>query len=181
MKRLYFQGKDIARRHHMAFLDDIRAQFPNVSETGIQEIAKVELARVQPRHDRYVQALFGRDILTEHPESIAAWSYLTPMQKRMVTQTPLAERSSMVDPDGLSQTYVWRKKNGWTQEVNDWDVEIIRNSPARSWFVDRDVHGEVRPARAWDLPVIETTSFRDAAEAKRFEQSLNRKKSWSGV
>ena len=183
MLRLEYIGKDTARRNWKRLLEHLRRMYPNVSETGIHEIAKAEFVRVAPRHDRLVQALFGRDILAADVTTIPAWPYLTPLMKRWVLNPALEGRTheTLMDPPGLSRTYVWSKKNNWLQEVTDEDAAIIRASPARTWFRDYDKHGPYTPARTWDLPVVARETFTDAAEARRFERDQKRKKSWTGA
>lgn len=186
--RLVFIGKDTSRRNLPMFLDSLRQRYPNVSETGIQEMAKAELTKVPPRYSRYVEHLIGRDILSDDPTKILAWPHMTMTEQSKAVDLrtgqikPESERLRMLDPFcALENTYVWRKENGWVQTVTDSDAEIIRASLARTWFRDVDRFGDQVPVRAWDLPVIESTGFNDLNEAKRFEKDLQRTKQWRGL
>lgn len=179
-KRLTFIGHDVLRRDPITFLEGLRQRFPNVSETGIQAIAKRELGKKPPRYDQYVQGLFGEDILTDDVTTIAAWRWLTPILRREVQQASLEQRRAMVDPKGLSATYVWRKDNGWVQEVTDSDADILRASGARTWFRDTDMFGTHVPTRMWDFPVIETHTFNNQFDANAYRKEQHRQQQWRG-
>lgn len=179
---LLYKGQDIARRNVPALLDGLRAKYPNVTETALHEIVKVELARETPRQPGIVQALFGEDIRTEDVTTIEAWDLLTPFFQRLL-RNPAAEGRTIediIDPRGMSRTYVWRQENHWLQVVTDADAAIIRQSGAATWFRDA-ARGDYVVPRAWDLPVRQSFEFMDPAEAKRFERDQRRKKQWSGV
>lgn len=179
-KRLTFIGHDVLRRDPVKFLDGLRQRFPNVSETGIQEIAKRELGKTPPRYDRYVQCLFGEDILTDDVTTIPAWRWLTPILRRQIQGVPIEQRRELVDPKGMSATYVWRKDNGWVQEVTDSDADILRASNARTWFRDTDAFGTHVPTRMWDFPVIESQSFDNMFDANAYRKDQQRKQQWRG-
>ena len=183
MITLEYLGKDTARRDWKRLLASLRQTYPNVSETGIHEIAKAEFVRVAPRHDKLVQALFGRDIYAEDLTTIPAWPFLSTFHRQWITDpaTVGRTREALLDPPGLSQTYVWSAANGWVQDVTDEDAAIIRASPAKTWFRDANRFGPYSPARAWDLPVVSRETFNDAEEARRYEQEQKRKHLWTGV
>lgn len=179
--RLEFIGKDVARRNQKKLLEGIERQYPTMTQAERNEIALVELAKVQPRHKHLVQHLIGADVVTEDPTTMALWPIMGSQLKRVILGRSIEGRRALIDPAGLSRTYVWRASNGWVQEVEDADVDVIRASPARNWFRDADKFGPYRPARAYDLPVKEREAFADAYEAKRFEADLILKPQWRGV
>lgn len=119
-----------------------------------------------------------REIL---PERVQAWSMLTPTVQGLILRTPRSDRHKLVDPEGLSRTYVWRASNDFVTEVEDRDADVIFRSAARHWFQNIDRHGRFVQPRAWDLPVIEREAFSDAVEAKRYERDLQRKPLWNGI
>lgn len=127
--------------------------------------------------DEY-QAAVDRYFTHILPTTIEAWPLMTRTEKGRIINTPVNERERLVDPAGLSKTYVWRASTDWLAEVEDADVEIIRNSGAAGWFRNVERHGRFRNQRAWDLPVIERHAFDDAREAKAYEDDLKRKSSW---
>lgn len=128
--------------------------------------------------DEYQAAIdrYYRDVL---PTQIEAWPLLTRTLKQMILGTPPQERERLVDPKGLSKTYVWRKSTRWVAEVSDADAAIIRALPDESfWFRDIDRHGRYVQERAWNLPVIERHAFLDPYEAKRYEREMKRTGQW---
>lgn len=115
------------------------------------------------------------------PQRVQAWPLLTPTVQTLILRTRRADRHKLVDPEGLSRTYVWRASNDFVTEVEDRDAEVIFRSAARYWFQNIDRHGRFVQPRAWDLPVIEREAFSDAVEAKRYERDLQRKPLWNGI
>lgn len=178
---LEYIGKGVAKRHTMAFLDGLRRKFPLISEAGLHEIAKSELVKTPPRDKHTVQQLIGADVLAEDVTMIDAWPLLTKTVQSLILRTPAAHRHQLIDPEGLSRTYVWRASTDWLAQVEDADAEIIFRSAARHWFQNIERHGRFTPVRAWDLPVVEREGFVDLHEAKRYEKDLQRKPLWNGM
>lgn len=77
-------------------------------------------------------------------------------------------RSVLISPRGLSQTYIWCLRTGWLQEVTDADYDLILGHPGnRRLFRDRDMHGPYLDVRSYEAPGIVTarevtTNQRDA-------------------
>jgi len=182
MPRLEFIGREVIRRDPMKFLDELRAKYgATVSERGIQEIAAREFQRRKPRNPAMVVHLFGRDILTDDLTTIEAWPMVDPKEKRVLERLTPAQREKKVDPEGLSKTYVWRKSNGWVQDVTEADAEVLRRSTARGWFRDIDVKGPFVVQRAWDFPVAERYEAGSIQDAQAIVRDVTRKKQWKGV
>lgn len=179
--QLCYIGRDIARRDPAKFLDGLRAKYPAVSETGIQEIARTELGKTPPRYPQEVVHLFGADVLSEDVTTMAAWPWISAYFRRVLQQSDDDAKQRLIDPADLSRTYVWRRTNGWTQEVSDADVAVIRQSSARTWFRDTERFGAFVPTRMWDLPVIESHTFDNQFDADAYRKDQQRKARWRGV
>ena len=101
--RLEFIGKDIQRRNMGALLRNLRRMYPHVSETGIQEMAKLELTAVAPRWDGYIVHFIGRDILAEDPRTIPAWQWFSVTEQGKAYDRqherirPITDRMQMMD------------------------------------------------------------------------------------
>jgi hypothetical protein len=178
--RLEFIGQEIIHRDPVAFLENLRKELPNMSEKAFHAIAGAEFEKRAPRHDYLVVHLFGRDILTDDITTIAAWPDVDPQEHPALLNATIAERERKIDPPGLSTTYVWRKSNGWVQEVSDSDLDVIRQSAARTWFRDIDTHGAWVPKRAWDLPVRERYEASTLDDAAKFVADIKRNPQWQG-
>lgn len=178
---LEFIGMDVARRNLPAVVAGLRRKYPNISETGVHEMAKAELTMSPPRYPQHVVHLFGADILSADLTTIPAWPLVEPVFQDQLRNTPVQDRGRMIDPVGLSRTYVWRQTANWVQEVTAADVDVIRRSEARTWFRSVERHGLWIPHRAWDLPVLDSVAFTDPTEAKRYERDQQRTKQWNGV
>lgn len=187
MKKLEFVGKDVMRRNWKQVHEMVRAQYPTLSDTSIDHIASDmmrqtkgpdgESVTVSPRTNNTNLVAWGKDVFAEHPEGMAAWQFLTPIQRDTVRRN-----QCRFYPTGLSQTYVWCRENGFVQQVTDADADLIRNAAfIRGWFQDPDVHGSFAPIRTFDYEVVEEQDFVDLNEARRYERDLQEKKQWSGV
>ena len=180
--RLEFIGKDVIRRDPMKFLEQVREKYPTLSERGLHEVAGAEFEKRKPRHKNHVVHLFGRDILSDDLTSIAAWPLITPAFRRVLADRKAAGTiGTLIDPEDLGQTYVWRHDHGWIQEVTDADADVLRRSKARAWFRNVDNHGLFVPGRAWDFPVKERYEAPNMTEAQAIVRDLTRKKTWKGV
>ncbi len=195
MTRIMFVGK----RKHLGDLNAyhaaLHAQYPTVSEAGIQAMTKAELERVEPRNANLVQHLIGEDVIGAMVvpgesananawtcNEIEAWQWMTVTERKRIHATPMADRLELVDPVGLSRTYVWRESNGWIQDVTDADVAVIRRSGARHWFHNIDRYGEVDiETRAYDFPVTEQHAMTNWDDAKAFLKDREVKPAWPGL
>lgn len=178
MPRLEFIGREAIRRDPMKFLEQLRAKYPNLSERGLHEVAGAEFQKRKPRNPAMVVHLFGEDILADDLSTIEAWPIVDPKEKRVLERLTVEQRRKKVDPQGLSKTYVWRKSNGWVQDVTEADAEVLRRSTAAGWFRDVDAFGRFVPQRAWDFPVAERYEATSIEEGKRFVADVTRKKQW---
>jgi len=92
-------------------------------------------------------------------------------------------RSVLISPRGLSQTYVWRIENDWLQEVTPADYRLIFAHPAsRRRFRDPDRHGPYQDVRSYDGPNIVT--HREVSRSMRDVEYMLRQttaaKNWQG-
>lgn len=92
-------------------------------------------------------------------------------------------RSVLISPPGLQQTYVWRLATGWVQEVTDADYDLILSTPAnRRLFRDLDIHGPYVDVRSYEAPriVTSTTVATTAKEASYLMGQTKRTPNWQG-
>lgn len=133
-----------------------------------------------PRIDQLVVHLWGADILSDDPTSIPAWSLVSREFRDIVLTASNDQKQRMIDPEGLSTSYVWCKAGNWVQEVSETDVEVIRNSDARTWFRDPERFGPFTPINAFAFPVVETVPINGADDLRQFRRDQRRKTVWTG-
>lgn len=165
-------------------LDEVRAKYPLLKEHELHEVARrtVEesLSTRPPRYEKHVINLLGDDALSEDlVANMQNWRWMTPDDQLWVKSVPLSRRRAWLDqfePRGLEHSYTWRRENNWTQDVTPHDVEILRYSDAKTWFISADRSWQ--PVRNFEYPVIERQTFSDAVEAKKYEKEQRRHKQW---
>lgn len=92
-------------------------------------------------------------------------------------------RSVLISPRGLSQTYVWCFENQWIQEATDADAKIILSARgAGQKFRDIAVHGPYQDVRSYEGPdIVKQRIVAPAREAEYVMRQLNAAKSWQGT
>ena len=92
-------------------------------------------------------------------------------------------RSVLISPRGLSQTYVWSLNSGWVQEVTDADYALILKHPfSRSRFRDPDLHGPYENVRSYDGPgVVTQQHIAPAKDADYILRQLKAAPTWQGT
>lgn len=96
----------------------------------------------------------------------------------------LINRSVLISPPGLRQSYVWRLTNGWVQEVQDTDYDLILSTPAnRRLFRDPDIHGPYQDVRSYADPGIVRGQHvaTSAKEAGYLLGQMKRTPNWQGI
>src|SRR5690606_23529615 len=73
-----------------ATVDKIRNAYPGITDKGVNQAIKRMLAGYNPRTPGRIVHLFGRDILTDDLETIAAWQWVGDGEKRRVQEHPIA-------------------------------------------------------------------------------------------
>jgi hypothetical protein len=193
------------------FVSEIRRRFPNMTDTGLSELAKRMLGEYDPRTHTRTVMLFGRDIMTADVESIPAWDMLAPSAKTRIKEHPhdtgevpssgvnevfkaellnrldrrSVNRSVLIEPDDLDQTYVWRKATAtpWVQEVTDGDYfRILRHPSLGPKFQDPDVKGAYVEVTSYThMQVGERHEARTFQEAAAIQRHYRRQPHYSGV
>lgn len=181
-KRLEFISYSVIRRDPQKLRAALKAKYPTVSDANLERITEVELWKHKPRLNHTEALLFGRDILTDDLTTIAAWDAISAKAQRFLQRHHTAGTlAQAVSIDGLSQTYVWNRRNAWVQEVADPDLPLIRASKAGKWFRDYDAHGPWPGfPRAWEFPVAEREAFSNLEDAAKFAADVRKKKTWAG-
>ncbi len=140
-------------------VNKIRAQYPGISDMGVNQAVKRMLTGYKPRHKGLVVHLYGADILSENLPGIPAWQWVSEGERVRLLDHPIdrgeripndiepqvvrvlqeelanrlnrkaVHRSVLISPPGLQQTYVWRQDNAWIQEVRDADYDLILAVP----------------------------------------------------
>ncbi len=205
---LEFIGLPGPHRDPEAFVKNVRAAKPGMSDHEVVTIVRRANARYRPRWPRSRWQVFGRDILGDLP-SMAAWPFLTPDWQRLLALFPLQggelapdgpegamalqaaiqggqasgmDRRSLLRPAGLSQSYVWCEENAWLQDVTDNDVAILRATPVlnRS-FRNTDLASGPVEIGTYEYGAQERQGFRSTDELERYRQDQERQPSWSGA
>lgn len=181
MVLLEFVGKPSPRRNLNAFHDELRGKYPSLTERGIHEVTQAELEKTPPRYPGYVLHFFSDDILTADLTTLPTWHFFSKAEQRDMPRRTMEQRRRLVDPKGMSQTYVWRRENDWLQDVTGADVEVIRRSAARTWFRNVERHGPWTPERAYEFPVIESHPMTSKDDIEAFQRDRERKPTWHGL
>lgn len=179
-RTLEYLGRTRIRRDPVATEAEVRRRHPGLSEAGVIEVVRGLLFQDPGRPEMLVVHLWGADILSDDPTPIRAWALATRYWREVILNADEAKRRDMIDPKGLSASYVWRREGRWVQEVSDEDVEVIRQSAARTWFRDPERFGPFTPQRAFDFPVRDSVAIRSADDLTQFRQDEKRTPQWTG-
>jgi hypothetical protein len=201
-----------------ATVASLKSRFPGITDEGINQAVKMQLDKgYKPRHKKRVVTFFGADIMSASIDEIGAWNLLPPAQQRRVLSHPIeggltigpddsptkrielanrldasnVNRSVLISPNGLSQTYVWRNEGGtwhglvgWFQEVTDADYDLIMKWPNnRRLLRDPEIHGLYQDVRSYNVPgevVFEARNMKDVEYMIRQTANLN-KPQWQGT
>lgn len=92
-------------------------------------------------------------------------------------------RSVLISPRGLQNTYVWCYENRWLQDVTDADARLILGvRGADQKFRDRTIHGPYEDVRSYEGPnIVRTRIEAPASEADYIMRQLKAAKSWQGT
>lgn len=195
-----------------ATVTKIRQANPGITDMGVNQAVKRMLTGYKSRHKGRVIHLFGADIMAADLTTIPAWQWVTPGEQRRVMQYPVdtgervpndvdgpvrrmvqeelrgrlnsraVNRSVLISPPGLQQTYVWRHSNGWIQEVTDDDYALILSTPTnRRLFRDPDIHGAYVPVRSYEAPGEVITVARNLNEVDYAMRQLKSTPHWQGA
>ncbi len=207
--RLEFVGEPGPHRDPERFVASVRAAKPSLTEDDIVTIVRRGNARYKPRWDRALYQVFGADILGDDVTQIAAWSLIEPGWQQLLQQFPTdggvvipataegasaitaaiqsgdvatVNRQSLMRPAGMSRTYVWRKENGWIQDVTDADADILRNTPiVNQCFRNVDQADGPVLVRTYEYGEGERHRFDTFDDFERFHQTEQRRPTWRGV
>lgn len=192
-----------------SFYVHCKRKYPNLSDVEFARLVKIACGSRRQRIPGMTVTLFGRDIMTDDLESIPAWPYLLPGDKRRIQQHPnvggeqashekgkiaklellgkmnrgAVNRSVLISPDGLEHTYVWSKRTGWEQDVTQHDWELIQTSSptTAARFHDVSTLGPYVDVRTYgNAHVIERHEATTTKEAAAIMRSQRRTPQWSG-
>lgn len=207
MPRLEYTGGVNPHRDLPSFVKKVKTQFPTISERGISQLAKKALDLYDARTGVRSVSVYGEDILTEHPETIPAWPFLEDHEQRRILAHPIASgerlgagtdkisrlemanrldhgsihRSALVSLAGLEQTYVWRMRTLWVQEVTPNDYALLLAHPQmRRKLQDPDIHGPVLDVRAYDWHVTDRHIAHDMADVRALQRHFSRTPQFAG-
>jgi hypothetical protein len=92
-------------------------------------------------------------------------------------------RSVLISPRGLSQTYVWCHENQWIQEVTDADADLILSARGASQkFRDIAIHGPYEDVRSYEGPnIVRERIEAPARDAEYVMRQLKAAQTWQGA
>lgn len=207
MPRLEYVGGHNPFHDINAYKQRIKKAYPGISDVGINQAIKKSLDSLKVRRRGYTRTFFGRDIMTEDPAVIPAWAFLPPSHRKRIREHPLhggslvnpddpkykqvelasaynrasVNRSVLISPKGLENTYVWCQQNNWTQELTQEDYDLLMQFRNIRWlFQDPDVHGLYKPVRSYEAPVLEKHVARDMGDVKALMRQYERKEMFPG-
>jgi len=191
------------------FVANIRAAHPGISDKGVDQSIKRALDGYNPRHSGRVVHLFGADIMAATVEDIPAWPYITAGEQQRILDHPMetgervddhdgkvsqlelanrlnresVNRSVLISPRGLQQTYVWRLTTNWIQDVTNDDYNLILSEQGnRRLFRDPEIHGPYVDVRSYaNPPVLSRMVTADQRDIDAFMRERTHRPSWSGV
>lgn len=189
------------------FIAHAKKRYPTITDAGIAQLVKLEVGKLRPRMPKLYCHLYGNDIMTEDLEGLEIWRYLPQGDKRRLQQHPIVggatfpeggdtferirlvktldrssvNRSALISIEGLENSYIWCRANGWKQEVTEEDKRLILASPARNSFHDEETLGPYIDIRTYgNIAVKESFTARDGGDVKALQRQFTRNKSWSG-
>jgi hypothetical protein len=192
-----------------SFVDKIRKDRPGITDIGVDQLVKRTVMALDPRFKGRFVSLFGADIMSADVEDIPAWNYLPPIQQRRILAHPInggimvdsedprfsqrelvgannhaeINRSALISPPGLTQTYCWCHQTNWLQDMPEEDYNRIRAEPAlRRLFRDPNVHGLYLAPRSYQNTLVrERHIARDASDIKVLKKQYSRSHAVQGV
>jgi len=182
------------------FVRTVKRKRPGISDLGVSQMVKRAMAFHDPRTTNRVRALLGRDIMSATPEDLPIWPWLPSSVQERVLEHPYdtgevvddqnvklsrmelfvrldrrsVNRSVLVSPKGLEQTYVWSDALGWVQDVtkNDYDLILSFENGVSRLFQDPDTVGPYVDRQAYaDTQAVKE---RHVAKDMRDVQALHR-------
>ncbi len=206
-RTLEYHGRKHAFENLPSFVAMVKARYPAITPEGINQIVARNVANREARSPSRMIQLLGADIMTADLTTIPAWPFLGPQTRRDIATYPHAtgervdeldaksqirlvtglvkekiNRSALISPRGLQQTYVWSQATAWTQEVTDADYDLILKQRSLARVLrdpERvDPYVEIRP---YDVPVTAVHEFDDMMEASRFHDDMQRHPHFAGV
>ncbi len=206
-RTLIYYGRRNPFENIASFVAMVKTRYPAITTEGIDQIVARQVAYRAPRSPARIVQLLGADILSADLTTIPAWPYLGEQTKRDIERYPAEtgervdeldaasqvrlvtglvkekiNRSALISPRGLQQTYVWSQATAWTQEVTDADYDLIlKQQPLAAVLRDPDLTGPYVEIRPYDVPVANTYAFNDMQEAQRFHDDLKRHPQFAGV
>jgi hypothetical protein len=208
MKTIEYTGGENPFADIAGFVGRVKAQHPGISDHGVNVTVAQILGLRMERHAKRVVTLFGADIMTEQLEDIASWSLLEWQHRARIASYPLhggdmadeanyaesqkqlvlrldtenINRSVLISPRGLGNTYVWCAANDWRHEVTDADYALILATPARRfYFRDPDIHGPFVETRAYMGNPVLSRHQGSLGEFSAFIDDRTRKPQWQGA
>lgn len=207
-RNLTYHGRKHAFENLASFVAMVKARYPSITPEGINQIVARNVASREARSPSRMVQLLGADIMTADLTTIPAWPFLGPQTQRDIASYPhdtgervdeldaksqvrlvtglvkeKINRSALISPRGLQQTYVWSDATQWTQEVTDADYDLILRQRSLA-AVLRDperaggVYVEIRP---YDVPVTTVHPFNDMMEASRFHDDMTSSPHFAGI
>ena len=206
-RTLIYTGRRNPFENIASFVAMVKARYPAITKEGIDQIVARQVAYRAPRSPARIVQLLGADIMTADLATIPAWPFLGPETRRDIEQCPQdtgervdemdaasqvrlvtglvkgkINRSALISPRGLQQTYVWSDATQWTQEVTDADYDLIMQQRSLAAVLrDPDLTGPYVEIRPYDVPVANTYAFPNMQEAQRFHDDLKRHPQFAGV
>lgn len=206
-RRLEYHGRKHAFENLASFVAMVKARYPSITPEGINQIVARNVANREARSPARMVQLLGADIMTSDLTTIPAWPFLGPQTQRDIATYPhdtgervdeldarsqvrlvtglvreKINRSALISPRGLQQTYVWSDATHWTQEVTDADYDLImRQRSLAAVLREPDLVGPYVEIRPYDVPVTAVHAFDDMMEASRFHDDMQRHPQFAGV
>jgi len=158
-RNLTYFGRKHAFENLASFVAMVKTRYPSITPEGINQIVARNVANREARSPARMVQLLGGDIMTADLATIPAWPFLGPQTQRDIASYPHAtgervdeldaksqvrlvtglvkekiNRSALISPRGLQQTYVWSDATQWTQRRlrPDPAAAVARGGVARS-------------------------------------------------
>jgi len=208
MRVLVWTGGSTPFANLPAFVAHVKRTYPGITDRGVSQLVKKALDHYDPGVRGRIVTLFGADIMTADLERIPAWPYLSDDQRRRLREHPhdtgervneddpklsqlelartlnraSVNRSALISPPGLSQTYVWSDATHWQQEMSDTDAALILSIRGTGrLFRDFEAGGAYAPVRSYDVYPVIARHAGNAADLQDYINDRTRVPHWQGA
>ncbi len=208
-RRIQFSGGPNPWTDIEKFIAKLRKAKVGISDLGIQQMVKRATGLHDPLTSNRVIILLGADIMSENVQLEPWWPDLPFSQANRLLSHPISggamvdnedakasqlsllsrqdygsiNRSALVSPRGLTRTYIFMHRDGFIQDVEDRDADLILSFPTtKRLFQDVGLVGVYEEVSSYQhIQVRETHHAGNLDDAKALAREFRPTKKFGGV